>query len=295
MEYLEITFSIVCKDDMREIATDLLTDLAGDCGFEAFTDNEGVLTGYAQKEMFNKPALDMALADFPLDDTSITYDIKDAPNEDWNKEWEENGFDPIVINDKCVIYDAKKVTPVQETEGQADAHLPVMPIFIEAKQAFGTGTHETTQMIVSHLFSCDMKGKSVLDCGCGTGILGIVASKLGADTVVAYDIDEWSVENTRHNAALNGVTNLEVLHGNATVLNHVSGVFDVVMANINRNILIADMESFCHMMRHGTTLILSGFYTEDIPLLLAECEKHDLRETHRYELNNWACLVLCYK
>ena len=289
MEYFEVKFDIVCKDDMKETVVALLTDMAGDCGFEAFTDEEGTLTGYVQKEQFNKPALDMGIADFPISDVAITYSVSNAPDEDWNKEWEENGFDPIHIEDKCTIYDAKRVS------SETAPHDNTMPIFIEARKAFGTGTHETTQMIVSYLFQTELSGKSVLDCGCGTGILSIVASKLGAAKVVGYDIDQWSVKNTRHNAMLNGVDNIEVLHGNATVLNHVSGVFDVVLANINRNILLADMGTFCTVMRHGTVLILSGFYVEDIPLLLEEAQRHDLHETARTELNGWACLVLSYK
>lgn len=294
MDYLKIKFNITCKADMKDIVTDLLTDMAGECGCEAFTDDNDELTGYVQTELFNKPALDMALEEFPIDDTTITYEVETAPNENWNKEWEENGFDPIKIEGKCTIFDAKRVDAETIATQTAQTELP-MSIFIDARQAFGTGTHETTQMIVSHLFQMDLKDKNVLDCGCGTGILSIVASKLGAAKVVAYDIDEWSVDNTRHNAELNNVSNIEVLHGNATILNHVSGVFDVVMANINRNILIADMENFIQVMRHGTTLILSGFYEEDIPLLLEEAKKHDLRETLRDSANNWACLVLTYK
>ena len=151
-------------------------------------------------------------------------------------------------------------------------------------------------MIVDLLTKTDIKGKHVLDCGCGTGILGIAAAKLGAEKVVAYDIDEWSVENTRHNAELNEVADrFEVLHGNATVINHVSGVFDVVMANINRNILLADIKNFCMAMRHGTILIISGFYTEDMPMLVEEAKKHDLSECYHATDNNWACMAFVYK
>lgn len=134
---------------------------------------------------------------------------------------------------------------------------------------FGTGTHETTRLIVGQLLQMDLKGKRVLDCGCGTGILGIVASKMGAQSVVGYDIDEWSVENARHNAELNGVRNMEVLEGNQSVLSHVSGIFDVVLANINRNVLMADMPAMKEVMSHEGILILSGFYAED-GIMIAE-------------------------
>ena len=164
-------------------------------------------------------------------------------------------------------------------------------IGIEAQMAFGTGTHETTRLMVAQLLDAQLSGKRVLDCGCGTGILGIAASKLGAEEVVAYDIDEWSVENTRHNAALNGVENLQVLHGDSRVLSHVSGVFDVVVANINRNILLADLPHFADVLSSTGTLLLSGFYQEDAPLLVAEAERNGLQLLHKAGENGWACLV----
>ena len=132
----------------------------------------------------------------------------------------------------------------------------------------------------------------MLDCGTGTGILGLTASKLGAKEVVGYDIDEWSVENAKHNALLNGVDNMEVLFGNSSVLNHISGVFDVVMANINRNILLDDMRLFRSVMNTDATLILSGFYEEDVPVLLEKANELGLHETARHTDNNWTCLVL---
>ena len=132
----------------------------------------------------------------------------------------------------------------------------------------------------------------MIDCGCGTGILGIVAAKHGAKRVIGYDIDEWSVENSRHNAALNGVENMEVYHGDANVLNHISGVFDVVMANINRNILLNDLETFKNVMAKGGLLILSGFYVADIPLLLKHARQLGLEEFGRKQEGDWACLIL---
>ena len=156
---------------------------------------------------------------------------REAEYRNWNEQWENEGFEPIVIDGRCIIHDTK------HPAGDKAPDSPTLDITIEARQAFGTGTHETTRMIVGELLKMDLKGKRILDCGCGTGILGIVASKCGASEIVAYDIDEWSVENARHNAKLNGVKNMEVLEGDRNVLSHVSGVFDVVLANINRNIL----------------------------------------------------------
>ena len=164
---------------------------------------------------------------------------------------------------------------------------------IQARNAFGTGTHETTQMIVGALLDIDLKGKRVLDCGCGTGILAITALKCGAADAVAYDIDEWSTENTRHNAEINGVADrIEVFEGNANVLSHISGVFDVVVANINRNILLADMPAFKEVMAHGGTLILSGFYEDDVPLLVEKAETLGLSLKEKKEEGEWRMVIL---
>ena len=147
-------------------------------------------------------------------------------------------------------------------------------------------------MMVSTLLNMDLDGKRILDCGCGTGILGIAAAKMGAREVVGYDIDEWSVENTRHNAELNHVENLEVYHGDAHVLNHVNGLFDVVLANINRNTLLQDMETFKSVLSHGGVLILSGFYEQDIRPIVEKAARLGLKETGRKAEGEWRSLTL---
>jgi ribosomal protein L11 methyltransferase len=233
--------------------------------------------------------MDSQIESFPLDDTKITYTIEEAEDKDWNQCWEDEGFDPITVDNKIVIYDAKHTT-LDELCSFTDK-APIA-IAIDAKLAFGTGTHQTTRMIVSTLLHSDIEGKRVLDCGCGTGILGITASKLGAQEVVGYDIDEWSVENTRHNAEINKVENMDVLHGDSTVLNHISGVFDIVLANINRNILLQDMHQFRDVMAGNSKLILSGFYEEDVPLLLEKAKELGLEEYGRKTDTNWCCLAL---
>ena len=279
MKYLVATFNIETTADLMQACQDLLADGAAEAGFESFEETETGMKAYVQKDLFDKEALDEYIADFPIVDTRITYDIKDAEDKDWNQEWEEQGFAPIFVADQVVIYD---------TSNRPD----IIEIGIEAKLAFGTGNHETTRMIISQLLQMPVKTKRVLDCGTGTGILGLTASKLGAKEVVGYDIDEWSVENAKHNAVLNGVDNMEVLFGNCNVLNHVSGVFDVVMANINRNILLSDMRLFRSVMNIGGTLILSGFYEEDVPVLLEKAAELGLHEVTRQVDNNWTCLVL---
>lgn len=286
MKYLVAKFKIATSEDLLQVCKDLLADSAAEAGFESFEETQEGLEAYVQKELFDKDALDASIADFPIEGTDISYTIEDAEDKDWNEEWEEQGFDPICVDDQVLIYDAK----------HPELHPTTSPdhieIGIEAKLAFGTGNHETTRMIVSTLLNMNLYKMRVLDCGCGTGILGLVASKLGASEVVGYDIDEWSVENAKHNAQLNGVDNLEVYFGNASVINHISGVFDVVLANINRNILLEDMKSFRSVLNEGGYMILSGFYEEDIPVLLEKAKEFGLYESGRRTDNNWACLVL---
>ena len=286
MKYLVAKFKIATSEDLLQVCKDLLADSAAEAGFESFEETQEGLEAYVQKELFDKDALDASIADFPIEGTDISYTIEDAEDKDWNEEWEEQGFDPICVDDQVLIYDAK----------HPELHPTTSPdhieIGIEAKLAFGTGNHETTRMIVSTLLNMNLYKMRVLDCGCGTGILGLVASKLGANEVVGYDIDEWSVENAKHNAQLNGVDNLEVYFGNASVINHISGMFDVVLANINRNILLEDMKSFRGVLNEGGYMILSGFYEEDIPVLLEKAKEFGLYESGRRTDNNWACLVL---
>ena len=286
MKYLVAKFKIATSEDLLQVCKDLLADSAAEAGFESFEETQEGLEAYVQKELFDKDALDASIADFPIEGTDISYTIEDAEDKDWNEEWEEQGFDPICVDDQVLIYDAK----------HPELHPTTSPdhieIGIEAKLAFGTGNHETTRMIVSTLLNMNLYKMRVLDCGCGTGILGLVASKLGANEVVGYDIDEWSVENAKHNAQLNGVDNLEVYFGNASVINHISGVFDLVLANINRNILLEDMKSFRGVLNEGGYMILSGFYEEDIPVLLEKAKEFGLYESGRRTDNNWACLVL---
>lgn len=288
MKYLVATFNIEAEADLLEASRDLLADGAAQAGFETFEETEQGMDAYVQKELFDREALDAYIADFPISDAHITYSIQDAEDKDWNQEWEEQGFEPIYVADQVVIYDAKHPELYPDTSDRPD----IIEIGIEAKLAFGTGNHETTRMIISQLLQMPIKTKRVLDCGTGTGILGLTASKLGAKEVVGYDIDEWSVENAKHNAVLNGVDNMEVLFGNSSVLNHISGVFDVVMANINRNILLNDMRLFRSVMNTDATLILSGFYEEDVPVLLEKANELGLHETARHTDNNWTCLVL---
>ena len=284
MKYLVAELKIECQDGMIQIARDLLTDALGEAGFETFEDTEDGIKGYVQESLFDENAMNDVISNFMLPDVSINANIQEAEYKNWNEEWEEAGFERININDSITIYDARH----DDGNGIASG----ISIGIETKQAFGTGTHETTRMIVSTLLNIDLKGKRVLDCGCGTGILGIAASKLGASEVVGYDIDEWSSENAIHNAELNGVDNMKVMLGDASVLKSVEGKFDVVLANINRNILLADMPAFVSVMADDSLLILSGFYASDVDLLIEKASSLGLSKIDSKSDSEWTCLVL---
>lgn len=286
MKYFVANFKIECETELMQPARELLSAAACEAGFEAFEDTDDGLLGYVQRQMYDKEALDAAIADYMPEGAAVSYAVEEVPDQNWNQGWEDEGFEPIGVSDNLVIYDAKHTD--REMFAGDDG---VMRIFIEARNAFGTGTHQTTRMILRRLLAMDVQGKSVLDCGCGTGILGITASRLGADPVLGYDIDEWSADNAQHNAALNGVENMSVMLGDASVLNNVAECFDVVIANINRNILIVDMPAFRAHMKQGAQLILSGFYEADVPMIEAAAKEHGLSLCDVVTDEEWACAL----
>lgn len=286
MKYFVANFKIECEAELMQPARELLSAAACEAGFEAFEDTDDGLLGYVQRPMYDKEALDAAIADYMPEGAAVSYAVEEVPDQNWNQGWEDEGFEPIGVSDNLVIYDAKHTD--REMFAGDDG---VMRIFIEARNAFGTGTHQTTRMILRRLLAMDVQCKSVLDCGCGTGILGITASRLGANPVLGYDIDEWSADNAQHNAALNGVENMSVMLGDASVLNNVAECFDVVIANINRNILIADMPAFRAHMKEGAQLILSGFYEADVPMIEAAAKEHGLSLCDVVTDEEWVCAL----
>ncbi len=285
MKYYEIEFTLSpCSQDTR----DVLCAMAGIAGCESFEETADGLKAYIQQSMFAEQAIRELIDNFPFTDCHIIYKVREAEDRDWNEQWEQEGFEPIVLSN-LVIHDGR--------------HLPdigpdTIAIEIDAHLAFGTGTHETTRMMCSRLLELPLSGKRVLDCGCGTGILGICALKLGAAACVGYDIDEWSADNTRHNAVINRVDDrLQALCGDASLLEDgvVSADFDVVMANINRNILLADMPRFVGVMAPGALLLLSGFYQNDCALLESKAQKLGLSHRQTLTDGDWACMVFQYR
>ena len=304
MKYYEVEFYFNAQCTMHNAqllsdARDLLAALAGEAGFETFEETETGLMGYIQQTLFDENALKEALTDFPFDGITITYHIREAEDKDWNEQWEQEGFEPIIISDGAIIiHDGRHLPPhaIGDLPLGSAASLveesPAISIEIDAKLAFGTGTHETTRMVCSTLLEHTPKGR-VLDCGTGTGILSICALKLGVSEAVGYDIDEWSVDNARHNAVINQVDErFTALLGDASILyNKVEGLFDMVLANINRNILLNDMPLFRQKMASDAHLVLSGFYAEDIPMLVERAATLGLTLESQRQDNSWACLT----
>ena len=294
MKYFEVVFTLT---PYSSDACDVLAALAGEVGFETFVETETGVTGYVQQAFFDEQALKETIEIFPFDGVSINYDVQEAEDKDWNEQWEQEGFEPIEVRNKVedgravIIHDGRHLPKTISNQDIA--------IEIDAKLAFGTGTHETTRMICATLLENLTKGtvpfvrnKRVLDCGTGTGILAICALKLGASEAIGYDIDEWSVDNARHNAVINRVDNrFTSLLGDVNILKEVEGSFDLVMANINRNILLADMPLMRAKMSPDARLILSGFYTADIPMLTEEAQGLGMTLIAQKEDNDWACLI----
>lgn len=281
MKYFEVDFQL---SPLSQDACDILAALTADAGFESFEETQHGIRGYVQQPLLDRQALEDIVNNFPIMGTNIIYTINKAEDKDWNEQWEQEGFEPIIVgNKRLAIHDGR--------------HLPSQPadisVEIDARLAFGTGTHETTQMICEWMLDMPMKDLRVMDAGCGTGILGIVALKLKANHVTAYDIDEWSSNNTCHNAVINRVdSQLSVYCGDASLLDFKTADYDLVLANINRNILLNDMPRFCQIMKQDAKLILSGFYTEDIPLLEARGKELGLTLTGAKNRDKWASIIM---
>jgi ribosomal protein L11 methyltransferase len=304
MKYFEAIFTV---SPYSSDACDVLAAMAGEAGFETFEETENGLKGYVQQSLFDEETLRTTIADFPFEGVSITYDIHEAEDRDWNEQWEQEGFEPIVVRSErrevsgetsaltLIIHDGRHLpTTTTTTPAVSPAGSPSgsLSIEIDAHLAFGTGTHETTRMICATLLAMDLQHQRVLDCGCGTGILGICALKLGAASCVGYDIDEWSSDNTRHNAVINQVDDrMEALCGDATLLDRFTPEFDVVLANINRNILLQNMAQFVRVMAPGATLILSGFYQSDCQMLEDKALTLGLHPVTTATDGDWACCL----
>jgi len=279
MKYKEVIFNI---QPYAEAYSDILSAILAEIGFESFIPSENGLTAYIQKDQADIEKLGKTINEFPIQGVYINYEILDAEYKDWNEVWEEEGFHPIIIDDRIVIHDVKH------------SDVPNLPydIVISPKLAFGTGSHQTTRLILRELLRLDLKGKKVIDAGTGTGILSIMCIKKGAAEVFAYDIDEWSIDNTLDNLLLNAIHNeVRVELGDSSVLDKTDNA-DLILANINRNILLNDIESFALKLVAKGLLLISGFYTDDAPLLIEATQKQRLQFVKKECDDNWCMLLL---
>ena len=269
--YIEYNFTFSPKEPISEI---LIAEL-GNVGFESFVETENGVTAYIQKTDWNAEILADVFV-LNSDEFSIEYNQNEVPQTNWNAEWEKN-FEPIQVDDLVSIR-----APFHENPNLK------YDIVIEPKMSFGTGHHETTHMMVQHLLQLDLENKKVLDMGCGTGILAIFAEMKGAKPLDAIDIDNWCYENSVENVTRNNCENISVYEGDATLL--VDKKYDVIIANINRNILLMDMKVYTNCLQEGGILLLSGFYEQDIPVIDAEVIKHGLKLEKFIQRNNWVAL-----
>lgn len=275
MKYLELDFTYNSPTEVS-IINDVLASELGEIGFESFTENCDGLQAYIPAKSFKKETLDEKLLAFPLENVVIKYIEKAVEEKDWNEEWEKNYFKPIRIGDKCII--RASFHPAEEGFQYN--------IIIDPKMAFGTGNHETTFLMIEEIFKLDLKGKSVLDMGCGTAVLAILANKLGATRIVGIDIDEWAYNNALENIKLNDTQSITIGMGGAELIRDFDK-FDVIFANINRNILLRDIPEYSKNLNCGGTLLLSGFYNEDLPLIEDCCQKNHLQIESFEEKNRW--------
>ena len=271
MDYIQVNFTI---SPCEEYISDVLSSELCEIGYDSFVPTEKGLEAYVSVSLFDEASLNALVANFSLD-AKIVYMSTLIKSKNWNEEWEKNFFQPIVIGEDCVIHSSfHKEVPTAKYD-----------IIIDPKMAFGTGHHETTSLMIAEILCMNLSGKSVLDMGCGTSVLAILASMCGAKDIMAIDIDTWCVENSIENVAVNHIKGVDIRLGGAELLKGL--LFDIVIANINRNILLADMHAYTACLSKGGELYMSGFYKEDIALIEAKANACGCSLVEYKEKNNW--------
>tara|TARA_B100000780_G_scaffold219517_1_gene158606 strand:+ start:2688 stop:3521 length:834 start_codon:yes stop_codon:yes gene_type:complete len=269
--YIAYDFNISPK----EPATEMLIAQLGHVGFESFVEHSYGVTAYIQKKEWSINILDDVFV-LNSDEFEITHKQNEVAQTNWNEEWEKN-FNPIQVNDLVSIRAPFHKKPSLQYD-----------IIIEPKMSFGTGHHETTHMMIQHLLALDLENKKVLDMGCGTGILAIFAEMKGAKPLEAIDIDSWCYKNSLENIQRNNCHHIAVYEGDASLLK--GKKYDVIIANINRNILLSDMKTYTDCLNEKGLLLLSGFYKEDFQIINKQVVKYGLTLDSKLERNNWLAL-----
>lgn len=271
MDYIEVKIKATPNSDT---CSDLLAAFLGEIGFDSFMSSEDGLCAYIQKSAFDEALMKERFALMPID-CVIDYEITEIPDRNWNEEWEKNYFTPIVIGNECVIHSS------------FHTHVPKVKydILIDPKMSFGTGHHETTSLMIEMMLETSFEGKDVLDMGCGTAVLSILASLEGAKSVTGVDIDEWAYKNACENIALNHIPNVKILLGGSEQI--IGNKYDIILANINRNVLLENMKMYASCMSKNTELYMSGFYKEDVPIICKEADMCGLAMIYCIEKRRW--------
>lgn len=277
-DYIETRLEV---SPCTEVATDILAAMLADAGYESFVPDETGLTAYIRKEIYNAALVKQVVTDFPMPEVSITTDATEIEGCDWNATWEQNYFQPLVIGNECVIH----------SSFHKDFPMCKYDIVIDPKMAFGTGHHSTTSLIVRALLRMPLEGRKVLDMGTGTGILAMLAAMRGASPVIAVEIDKFAHVNAVENVQMNRHAEIDVRLGDVTAVSDVKDV-QVLMANINRNVITADLPAYVATLAPGADVLLSGFYSEDVPIVEAVAHPLGLKTASTTTDKNWACVHL---
>lgn len=279
-DYMEVRYNLT---PCNEILTDILAAILAGRGFESFVPDSDGLTAYIKKELYTEAGATVNPADLPMP-TEISMTPVLVEGQDWNAEWEKNYFKPIVIGNDCVIH----------SSFHSDVPKCRLDIVIDPKMAFGTGHHATTSQMAESIMASDMKGKKVIDMGTGTGILALIAAMEGASQVIGVEIDPAAHANAIENAALNAHPEIDLRLGDVSAIEGIDDA-DFLLANINRNIITADINRYAAALKPGATMFLSGFYTQDIPIIVKAAESNGLSLAGTTSKSDWACVKLTKK
>lgn len=276
-DYMEVRVDFSpCNEDMTDVAAALLAD----AGYESFVPDEEGITAYIKKELY-APEVKQLLSDLPFA-TDITVNAALVEGRDWNHEWEKNYFKPIVVDGEVVIH----------SSFHTDVPSCRYDIVIDPKMAFGTGHHATTCLMIRRILSLDLNGKDVIDMGTGTGILAILCAMRGAARVTGIEIDEAAWLNALENRRLNASEHIELINGDAAALESIDYSADFFMANINRNVITADIKAYANKIKSGGLLALSGFYMADVGIIEAAAAPCGLTTVNVIEQDNWVSVLL---
>lgn len=272
MYYIELTCNLITKT--QDLLSAYLITGLGEIGFESFDEEEKLIKAYIPENFYSQTNLEEFIKEIPEEFGKVNWQIEKIEQQNWNAEWEKH-FNPVLIYNTVLI------------RASFHQNLPEYPfeILIDPKMSFGTGHHSTTALMIKTMLSLDFEGKKVLDMGCGTGVLAIMAKKQGASDVTAIDIDEWAVSNAAENFRLNKIEHYELLHGGAELL--AGKEFDIILANINRNILVNDMNAYARSLKSGGIILISGIYHNDLDHVRDAAELYGLKYKNHIEKNSW--------